>query len=280
MNRVKKVVAIFENLAVFLFCTVVILFLMQLFCFTSFRIPSDSMEPALKDGDRILVNKMIKGARLFDVFAALNNEDITIHRMPGWGNFKRNDILVFNFPYRMNRWDSIRLDVMQYYVKRCIALPGDTLEIREGFYKIRGCDERLGNYNAQQSLANLKYPEQYGIVVGTFPYDKQMDWTIREFGPLPIPQKGQTVKMNRTICLLYRPLIGWELKKKLRIKDGQIVLGDSVIAQYRFKKNYYFVSGDNMANSQDSRYWGMLPEEYIVGKATRIWYSEDKFKGK
>ena len=69
MNRVKKVVAIFENLAVFLFCTVVILFLMQLFCFTSFRIPSDSMEPALKDGDRILVNKMIKGARLFDVFA-------------------------------------------------------------------------------------------------------------------------------------------------------------------------------------------------------------------
>ena len=226
MNRVKKVVAIFENLAVFLFCTVVILFLMQLFCFTSFRIPSDSMEPALKDGDRILVNKM------------------------------------------------------QYYVKRCIALPGDTLEIREGFYKIRGCDERLGNYNAQQSLANLKYPEQYGIVVGTFPYDKQMDWTIREFGPLPIPQKGQTVKMNRTNCLLYRQLIGWEQKKKLRIKDGQIVLGDSVIAQYRFKKNYYFVSGDNMANSQDSRYWGMLPEEYIVGKATRIWYSEDKFTGK
>ena len=237
MNRVKKVVAIFENLAVFLFCTVVILFLMQLFCFTSFRIPSDSMEPALKDGDRILVNKMIKGARLFDVFAALKNEDITIHRMPGWGNFKRNDILVFNFPYRMNRWDSIRLDVMQYYVKRC-------------------------------------------IVVGTFPYDKQMDWTIREFGPLPIPQKGQTVKMNRTNCLLYRQLIGWEQKKKLRIKDGQIVLGDSVIAQYRFKKNYYFVSGDNMANSQDSRYWGMLPEEYIVGKATRIWYSEDKFTGK
>ena len=169
MNRVKKVVAIFENLAVFLFCTVVILFLMQLFCFTSFRIPSDSMEPALKDGDRILVNKMIKGARLFDVFAALNNEDITIHRMPGWGNFKRNDILVFNFPYRMNRWDSIRLDVMQYYVKRCIALPGDTLEIREGFYKIRGCDERLGNYNAQQSLANLKYPEQYGRFAAAVP---------------------------------------------------------------------------------------------------------------
>mgnify|MGYP007007089279 CR=1 FL=1 len=52
----------------------------------------------------------------------------------------------------------------------------------------------MGNYNAQQSLANLKYPEQYGIVVGTFPYDKQMDWTIREFGPLPIPQKWSDSK--------------------------------------------------------------------------------------
>ena len=56
----------------------------------------------------------------------------------------------------MNRWDSVRFDVMQYYVKRCIALPGDTLEIRGGFYKIRGCDEQLGNYSAQHGLANLE----------------------------------------------------------------------------------------------------------------------------
>lgn len=280
MNKAKKILAILENLAVFIFCVVVILFLIQLFCFTSFRIPSDSMEPALKDGDRILVNKMMKGARLFNVFAALDNEDVKIHRMPGWGNFKRNDILVFNFPYQMNRWDSIRMDVMQYYVKRCIALPGDTLEIRGGFYRIRGSNERLGNYNAQHYLADLEYPEQHGIVVGTFPYDGQLGWTIREFGPLPIPLKGQTVMMNRTNYLLYRQLISWEQKKKLRLNYGQVLLGDSLISQYRFKKNYYFVSGDNMANSQDSRYWGMLPEEYIVGKATRIWYSEDKFTEK
>ena len=182
------------------------------------------MEPVLKDGDRILVNKMIKGARLFNVFAALDNEDFTIHRMPGWGNFKRNDILVFNFPYQQNRWDRIRMDVMQYYVKRCIAL--------------------------------------------------------REFGPLPVPQKGHVVEMDRTTYHLYKQLIGWEQKKKLRLKDGQVLLGDSLISRYRFEKNYYFVSGDNMANSQDSRYWGMLPEEYIVGKATRIWYSEDKFTEK
>lgn len=261
-------------------CLLFLCFLVQLFCFTSFRIPSDSMKPVLKDGDRILVNKMIKGARLFNVFSALDKKEITIYRIPGFGDFKRNDILVFNFPYQMNRWDSIRMDVMQYYVKRCIALPGDTLEIRRGFYKIRGCNEPLGNYKAQQYFTGLQHLEQYGIIVNTFPHDKQLGWNIREFGPLPIPRKGQVVTMNRINFILYRQLIGWEQKKKLRLKSGKILLGDSVISLYCFKKNYYFVSGDNMANSQDSRYWGMLPEEYIVGKATRIWYSEDKFTEK
>ncbi len=273
----KKIWAILENLMFLIFCMVVILFLMQLFCYTSFRIPSDSMEPTLKAGDRILVNKMIKGARLFDVFAALDNEEVTIRRMPGFGSFKRNDVLVFNFPYHMNRWDSIRMDVMQYYVKRCIALPGDTLEIRGGFYKVRGCNERLGNYKAQQYIAGLEHPEQHGIMVATFPFDEQIEWNICEFGPLPVPRKEQTVMIDRTNWCLYRQLISWEQKEKLRFKDGQVLLGDSAITQYRFQKNYYFVSGDHMANSQDSRYWGMLPEEYIVGKATRIWYSEDKF---
>lgn len=260
-----------------IFCMIVILFLVQLFCFTSFKIPSDSMEPALKDGDRILVNKMIKGARLFNVFAALNNEDVTIHRMPGLGSFKRNDILVFNFPYQESRWDSIRMNVMQYYVKRCIALPGDTLEIRGGFYKVRGYSELLGNYEAQHYLSKLQHPEARGIVVGTFPYDGSLGWNIREFGPLPIPRKEQSVIMNHTTYILYRQLIAWEQKKKIEFKDGQVLLGDSLVHQYCFKKNYYFVSGDNMANSQDSRYWGMLPEEYIVGKATRVWNSEDKY---
>lgn len=238
------------------------------------------MEPTLKDGDKILVNKMIMGARLFNVFEALEQKDVNIHRMPALGSLKRNDVIVFNFPYQEFRWDSIRMDVMQYYVKRCIALPGDTLEIRGGFYKVRGCKEVLGNNNAQQYLAELQHPEERGIVTGTFPYSEELGWNIKEFGPLPIPQKKQTVAMNRTGYVLYRQLISWEQKTKLELKDEQVFLGDSLIHQYCFEKNYYFVSGDNMANSQDSRYWGMLPEEYIVGKATRIWCSKDKFEGR
>lgn len=261
-------------------CLLVLLFLVQLLCFTSFKIPSDSMEPTLKDGDKILVNKMIMGARLFNVFEALEQKDVNIHRMPALGSLKRNDVIVFNFPYQEFRWDSIRMDVMQYYVKRCIALPGDTLEIRGGIYKVRGCNEVLGNGIAQQYLAGLQHPEERGIVTGTFPYSEELGWNIKEFGPLPIPQKKQTVVMDYTGYVLYRQLISWEQKTKLELKNEQVFLGDSLIHQYCFEKNYYFVSGDNMANSQDSRYWGMLPEEYIVGKATRIWCSKDKFEGR
>lgn len=261
-------------------CLLVCYFLVQIFCFTSFKIPSDSMEPALKDGDRILVNKIIKGARLFNVFAALRNERVAIYRMPGLGDINRNDVLVFNFPYQEFRWDSIRMNVMQYYVKRCISLPGDTLEIRGGIYKVRGCNEVLGNRKAQLYLAGLKQPEELGIVVGTFPYNENFGWNIHEFGPLPIPQKGQVVTMTHTNYILYKQLIAWEQNNKIELKDGKVFVGDSLIHQYCFEKNYYFVSGDNMANSQDSRYWGMLPEEYIVGKATRIWCSKDKFEGR
>lgn len=276
-QNIKKVVIRLLDISFVVCCLMGLMFLGQLFCFTSFKIPSDSMEPALKDGDRILVNKMIMGARLFDVFAALEQKDVNIYRLPALGTLKRNDVIVFNFPYEEFRWDSIRMNVMQYYVKRCIALPGDTLEIREGIYKVRGCNEQLGNSNAQQYLAGLLHPEEQGIITGAFPNDWRLGWNIHEFGPLPIPREGQMVMMDFTNYLLYRQLISWEQKKKIRMDGNSVLLGDSVISQYRFKKNYYFVSGDNMANSQDSRYWGMLPEEYIVGKATRIWYSEDKF---
>jgi signal peptidase I len=237
------------------------------------------MEPTLKDGDRILVNKMKRGARLFDVVAALNGEQVKIRRMPGYGDFERNDVLVFNFPYGRASWDSIHMDVMLYYVKRCIALPGDTLDISEGMYHVRGCDEPLGNIAAQHRLAAMPHPEEQGIVVKTFPHDDRLGWNIREFGPLPIPKAGQVVAMDSTNFLLYRQLIDREQKQTLRRDGNQVMMGDSLITTYRFEQNYYFVSGDKMENSQDSRYWGMLPEEYIVGKAVRIWNSKDRYTG-
>ena len=266
------------------FCFLVCLFFLKLFVITSFKIPSDSMEPLFFSGDYILVDKCSKGARLFNVSDAINRKHIKIHRVPGWRNFERNDILVFNFPYP-GRWDSIVFDVMKYYVKRCIALPGDTLEIRKAHYKIRGVNQKLGNLPAQDALQRLIETEKIndaGLVLKSYPNNEHFDWTIAEFGPLYIPAQGSIIKMTPHNKLLYSNVIEWEQKKKLYLRGDTVLLGDSIIHKYCFLDNYYFVSGDKMINSQDSRYWGILPESFIVGRATMIWksidYSTDKIR--
>ncbi len=274
-----KVIDKLTDIVLWLCVCVVFWVAVQVFCFAGFKVPTDSMIPVLQPGDRIVVNKGVQGARLFNVFAALRGEDIAIYRLPGWGKVKRNDVVVFNFPYADGRWDSIRFDVMQYYVKRCIALPGDTIEIRNGYYKVRGYNGTLGDVDMQRCLSHMENPEEMGIYTETYPWNKYLGWNIREFGPLPVPKEGQLVVMDSIAYCLYKPLIAWEQKDRLELHGNTVCLGDSAIKVYRFKKNYYFVAGDQVVNSQDSRYWGMLPEEFIVGKATRIWYSEDKRTG-
>ena len=254
----------------------VIVLMMGIFCFASFRIPSNSMEPTLISGDYILVNKMIKGARLFNIFAAFNKEDITINRAIGYGTFKRNDVLVFNFPYPEGKWDSIQFDIHKYYVKRCIALPGDTLEIHRGVYNIKGCQDILGNRLAQIQISLLPdslFPQS---ILCAYPQCEKMRWTIKEMGPIPIPGKGQSIELNDTTVSLYHELINWEQRSKLILKKDTVYMNDSIIKWYCFRENYYFVAGDNVGSSQDSRYWGLLPESYIDGKAVLKWKSNDE----
>ena len=99
--------------------------LIQVFVVTSFRIPSDSMLPAIMPGDCVWVDKCSGGARLFNLWAAVDGQEVDVKRVPGWRDFRRGDVLVFNFPYQEGRWDSIAMTVKKYFVKRCIAMPGD-----------------------------------------------------------------------------------------------------------------------------------------------------------
>lgn len=260
-------------------CGVALLWILLLVtCIASFKIPSDSMEPTPLAGDNILVNKCVMGGRLFNIWDALEDKEINISRLPGLGKVKRNDVLVFNFPYLEQRWDSIAFRVMKYYVKRCVALPGDTFEIRKGHYKVRGCTSILGNVEAQDRLMQIierGREGDYGIVMSGYPYNDIVDWNIVNFGPLYLPVKGDVIEMFPKHVALYRNAIEWEQKKKLFLRGDTILLNDSVIRTYRFKENYYFVAGDKVMNSQDSRYWGLLPEPFIVGKVVRIWKSVD-----
>ena len=247
-----------------------------------FVVPTGSMEPTLIPGDRILVNKWLMGARIFDVWESAAGKRVEISRLPGMEKIERNDVIVFNFPHRQ-RWDSIGMDIMAYYVKRCVALPGDTFEIRNGYNRVRGYEGVLGNEEGQRILSHLlseDNPSKEKLLQGGFPDDERVGWNIGEFGPLYIPKVGSRVDMTVENALVYRKAIEWEQRKKLHIRGDSICLGDSQIREYTFGKNYYFTAGDNVLSSQDSRYWGLLPEEYIVGKATRIFRSVHKHTGK
>ena len=277
-NNIAKWVDRGINVCFYLCLLVVAYVVLQVFVVTSFSIPSDSMEPTLLPGDKILVEKCATGARLFDLPAALAREEVEIYRVPGWRKFRRNDVLVFNFPYREGRWDSIAFDVTKYFVKRCIALPGDTVEIRGGYYHLRGVDAPVGNLQAQAQVAALTEADTARVVLDSYPWDKALGWTIQHFGPLAVPRRGQTVRLGREESVLYRPLISHEQGKWLnwREEEGRAVLGDSVVTEYTFREDYYFMAGDKALNSQDSRYWGLLPESFIVGRAFAVWWSEDE----
>ena len=151
--------------------------------------------------------------------------------------------------------------------------------IKHGHYYIKGVNEPIGNVEAQKRIARLKKDDARGIVMDAYPWDKYLNWTIQDFGPLHVPARGQTVAMDSTAVKLYCKLIEWERKKPLARDGNKVYLGDSLIQEYCFQENYYFMGGDNMENSKDSRYWGLLPEPYIVGVATRIWKSVDKATG-
>ena len=261
-------------------CGVCVLFIMvillQVTTFASFRVPTGSMNPTILSNDYILVNKSIMGARIFDIWEAAEEKEVEIHRLPGLGKVKRNDVLVFHYPYPRSN-DSLSMHLLKYYVKRCIALPGDTMGIEHGHYYIKGVNEPVGNVEAQKRISRLRKGDARGIVMDAYPWDKYLNWTIQDFGPLHVPARGQTVAMDSTAVKLYRKLIELEQKKPMTRSCYKVSLGDSLIQEYRFTENYYFMGGDNMENSKDSRYWGLLPEPYIVGVATRIWKSVDKY---
>jgi len=258
---------------------IVLAILMRVFLFCSFKVPSGSMYPTIEPGDFILVNKQIPGPRVYPHFpkACINGKVVT-KRFKGIRAIRRNDIIAFNFPYSKNGGTGGDLNVN--YVKRCVALPGDTFCIENGIYKVRNApDETLGYIEYQKKF--IENEKGNNGRDWCFPYDTvNYRWTIRNFGPFYIPGKGDRLQIDTVNYRLYGKLIMYETDKSLGIREGKVWLGDSVIREYTFKMNYYFMAGDYVFGSVDSRYWGLVPEDHIVGKAILIWKSEDMKTGK
>lgn len=159
--------------------------ILKIFLIASFKVPTNSMYPALESGDKVLVNKFILGARIFRNTYYINNLFFEISRLKGMRHIKHNDILVFNNPYLNSNKPN------NFFIKRCVAIPGDTLSIIDGVYCVKRFDDTIGNYMQQQLLSKKNERDFLPEYYNTFPIkSKYHQWTIKKFGPLYVPGKN------------------------------------------------------------------------------------------
>ncbi len=248
--------------------------LLKTYVYVSYKVPSGSMLPTIEPGKHVLVNCLKYGARVFDCGPDSVRHG-SISRKPGKTNPARNDMMVFNNPYTTN-WDTLSFDKQRYFVKRCIALPGDTFEICNGYYRVRGFDGVLGNIENQREVERItsdssvfSNPE---INYWTAPfYHPVYHWNIREMGPLYVPQKGDVITLDTINAPIYKKLIEWEINDTINEIDGRFYVNGNPFISHTMEQNYYFMAGDNVLYSCDSRYWGLVPEEFIVGKVVLVY---------
>jgi signal peptidase I len=253
--------------------------ILRVFFFAAYVIPTPSMEPAIIPGDKVIVNKLIPGPRIIRNFFSLHKgEKPDITRLKGTRAIRRNDVLIFNFPY--SDWNRLEMDMNVFYAKRCIAIPGDTFLIENGIYKVKNSLDTLGYYPYQRDNY-LRFAQDTNRVVDKcFPFDKEYNWTILNFGPLYVPQKGDNLTINAHNIKLYHNLITYETGREITLRNDTVFLSGAPLFAYTFWQNYYFMTGDFAFDSRDSRYWGLLPEDHIVGKVAFVWQSKDRETGK
>jgi len=235
-----------------------------------FTIPTESMSPTLLPGDKVIVYKIKMGARIYtDLNFNVEGQELKCFRTKGTRLLKHNDIVVFNFPH--HDW-KIRFVINNVFCKRIVALPGDSLCIENGYYKNNNYEDVLGLESQQGKLYSTPDSMIWQPALNTIPFDEHFPWTIKKFGPMYIPRKGDLMDITPKEARLYQMLLEWELGKKVEYdwETNKVWAGRAQISRHKWKHNYYFMAGDNVMDSNDSRYWGLVPEEYIIGTVVTI----------
>jgi signal peptidase I len=326
----------------------------------AYTIPTPSMENSLLVGDFLFVSKFHYGTRttstplqvplthqkiwLTDIPSYSTAIQLPQYRLPGISHVKREDVVVFNVPPKsLNENIEYPVDLKTNYIKRCVGIPGDILEIKNQIVYANGTAlglppemqfsyearttgqinprnlERLGLgvddigsvsvqpdgryiytfYLTKEKFDKLNaekpsYIESISLIMnqppdaqGIFPYcyytntlnpkKKYVNWSRDNFGPLWVPKEGATIPVNDSTMSIYGfTILDYEHHENAKIENGKLIIDGKELTEYTFKQDYYFMMGDNRHNSLDSRYWGFVPADHIVGKAFFIWLSIDK----
>lgn len=248
----------------------------RIFITDQFIIPTWSMAPTLVPGDRVVVNKLIMGTRIYTDFDFREGgQELKSVRMKGLRRLKHNDIVVFNYPQVEGR---IAFKINYVYCKRCIALPGDSLSIVNGHYRCNNYEGVLGLQSEQDRLEAVPDDAYDAAGMAVYPFDGYVGWTFKHMGPLYIPREGDIMELTAKEGVIYKSLLEYETGKTVTVDWGtdRVLLDGKSVRRHTWQHNYYFMAGDNVHDSMDSRYWGLVPEEYIVGVVKLISYARDK----
>lgn len=229
-----------RDVLIVLFSTVLVAASLKSCVVDAFRIPTNSMSETLLAGDYLLVNKFIYGARTPEKILYIPLPQI---HLPQFMPVRRGDVIVFDFP---GEPDEVYPLKRQYLVKRCAALPGDTVEIVNTNLIVNG-------FRAENSFS------QYDTV----PFSAV------------VPYRGMNIPLDVVSVKKWIVFIQRE-GNTIAVENGKVIVDGAETKSYFVQYNYYFVTGDNVKNSYDSRHWGFVPEQNIVGKAMMVYWSKDE----
>ena len=255
----------------------------RIFIADTFRIPTQSMIPTLLPGDKVICDKLTYGARIYTSFDFSEHAPLCSFRMPGVRKIRPGDVIVFNFPFGYDDWYKIEFKINYVYCKRVVGCPGDRIGILDGHCWNDRILRPIGLVEKQEEL-RFMYDS---LLIWSDNWDaiprSTHRWNVKNMGPLTVPSKGISVGLDTFTAELYRQVIEYETGEQLECDTascGGIQLGGKQVEQYTFQQDWYFALGDNSFDSQDSRYWGFIPDDFIIGVVRRVLFSKDLQNGR